>query len=841
MKVKKSLVLLLSVFCMTVWTGAPGVVTAGYAAEDADSADLRDEDIIDSSKTGSLTICKYDITAAEAAERYTEGNLKATGQQNRYIEEQLSPFAINGVEFTYLKVGDVEQYTSKGSVKVVYEIPNALRVILGLDAGQAKDMSGQTYTTADGKKKTACGYQNYHISDGAVYHYTSTQIDDALQNILDNDEITAKNKLERYLYAYNGQDTDQDDEETHEYSRSSHGVLKTGSNGTASVKGLDLGLYLIVETKVPDQVTDTVNPWFAAIPFTNTYYNHSNDNTNEYSAEHNADGTNKQDKDGGNWSGGEKWMYDAYFYPKNQTGNPTFDKSVKNADSDQNKAESVYRDTVTASQGDVLDYMLLSRLPHITSAATFLSEYTFTDEMDQGLSYNDDFQVAFYDNREDAEKNNTSKAVEIWKNEIDYQKSTPKSVGQENSANENEEGFLTVYTKNKKDTNGRVLQLTEKGLKRINGSFDDDSGEDNKEEKTQNRGYSDYYIVVFYTVKVKTDRSVTLGDKGNQNNAELIWSRTNNSFYEMLKDRNYVYSYGIDLTKKFSGTNNNHTGDSTDKGDFSRVQFKLYNKTDGYYVAAANAGDGIYNVTGKAEKKEDGFTFIPGVDGNSGRILIRGLEADTYQLTEVSTDDGYSLLKDNIDIVITPTDRDIKASVEGVTGMTAEVADRIIRNYGKYTGYDTKTGKTDTVSKNSDSQGVVNEDEQPVNDTREDGIRDGSGASYKDGEQTGITTYKNEQPNGNTIGDTDLYIGDVHAASATVDGQKTMMRSNEELLHTNEIIAKNAAVVMEVTNTKGFHLPDTGGRGLFLITIGGVAAAALGFCVINKKRKNGTV
>ena len=55
---------------------------------------------------------------------------------------------------------------------------------------------------------------------------------------------------------------------------------------------LQTGLYLIVETKVPEQVTATCNPWLVSLPFTN---------------------------EGGDWNdekGGEKWLYDAVCYPK---------------------------------------------------------------------------------------------------------------------------------------------------------------------------------------------------------------------------------------------------------------------------------------------------------------------------------------------------------------------------------------------------------------------------------------------------------------------------------------------------------------------------------------------
>lgn len=62
----------------------------------------------------------------------------------------------------------------------------------------------------------------------------------------------------------------------------------------------------------------------------------------------------------------------------------------------------------------MLDYILVSKLPHITSAATYLSEYTFTDTLAAGLRYNRDAKIVFYDNAEDANSNNTENAISVW-------------------------------------------------------------------------------------------------------------------------------------------------------------------------------------------------------------------------------------------------------------------------------------------------------------------------------------------------------------------------------------------------------------------------------------------
>ena len=90
-------------------------------------------------------------------------------------------------------------------------------------------------------------------------------------------------------------------------------------------------------------------------------------------------------------------------------------------------------------------------------------------------------------------------------------------------------------------TNGETrlkVTMTEDGLGVINGS-----GTNNPDGKKNLDGLSDYYMVVYYTATVHSDDSVILGDEGNQNNVDLIWSRTSDGYYNMLEDRNYVYSY----------------------------------------------------------------------------------------------------------------------------------------------------------------------------------------------------------------------------------------------------------------------------------------------------------
>ena len=787
--------------------------------------DLENSDIIDYSKTGSLSIYKYDITAAEAAGDYTEGERFANGEKDAVVEEAMADYAIKGVQFTYLRVGNIETYsnTEGGSsqVNVVYEIPEKLAEILKLDTGEF----GDAYDMNAGGVAEKC-------TNKGVLHYDSTQLNKALAAILEEDNLGAKSALEEYLYSYGTQDDASDGAENTDASTGYKAVSMplTDEKGYTHVEGLELGLYLLVETEVPEQVTDSVNPWFVSLPFTNM---------------------TPEDEQATGDEGGNYWLYDMTCYPKNQTGNPTLDKSVRNAYSNTNAVDDKngtvnrgdayvsskdsealvvfnddsnnpnneadkdaaayvanrggytsdgttagkdgagysydfeYRDTNTASAGDVLDYILVSKLPTITSKSTFLSEYTFTDILSAGLTYNKDVKIAFYDNAADANANNTANAKVKWDLESDnyFQDYVDVIVNNGNSAWKDGSTQLTV-------------KLKETGLNILNGDGTDGNnvyGHGNG--KVSNNSYSDLYMVVYYTVTVNSDASLVLGDEGNENDVVLTWSRTSDNYYNTLEDRNYIYAYSLDLTKEFSD----------EEGDMSQVEFKLYNTTDAYYVMAEQSADdpAVWYVTGKTTSKEEATTFVP---TEEGRIVVYGLEADKYAMTEVATDNGYTLLEDSINIVITPTDREINASVAGVTGMDEAAIDAIVQYYHDSI-YD-ENGDLVTASK--------------------DYIKE------TDGNRPAI-----EDANGRTIGKTDMYVGEIKPATATVDEVSADMKEHTytEGEGTEQKTSANATVVLNVVNNKNFLLPQTGGYGTILFTLAGCAAAIGGVVLVTKKSK----
>ena len=78
-------------------------------------------DVVDTSKTGSITIHKYDMTAAKQAGVNTS-QFTPIGKQDAAAEAALEKYAIKGVEFSYLRVGDVEQQSENGKIQLPYKI-----------------------------------------------------------------------------------------------------------------------------------------------------------------------------------------------------------------------------------------------------------------------------------------------------------------------------------------------------------------------------------------------------------------------------------------------------------------------------------------------------------------------------------------------------------------------------------------------------------------------------------------------------------------------------------------------------------------------------------------------
>ena len=539
------------------------------------AAELEDAPI-DESRTGSLTIYKYDLTNAEKDGVWDSSYVSTGVFDQTGVNDVLGGgnstlgngetgygYAIKGVEFSYVQVADIVQFSES---EVDSRTDSHVEVLYAIDKTKGADFLN-ALNLADGAQR----YTNADTLDEAKYFYQSDVLIDALAAALESNSTVVKNALEAYISANGGA-----------------AMPLTDSYGKTKAENLNLGLYLVVETKVPEMVVSTTDPFLVSVPMTS------------------VNGTNAND-------GGTRWIYDITLYPKNLTGIPSLEKTLREAKADTGKTDD-YAHTGTASAGDTIDYQIISTLPSITSETTYLSCYTFVDTLSAGLTYTKgDVTLEIFSDT--ACKN----AVTTWKEADGY--------------------FTVSYNDTKDGKTAMTVEMTAKDLAEINKSKTvyADAG-------MVNSGFSDCTMRLTYTAKVDSDNSLVVGDKGNDNKVVLTWKRTSETFYDTLVDDAHVYTYGIDLTKLFSDG----------KGDFSKVEFLVQNKTDNYYVQAKlNQDEGIYYVTGHTANKEDATHFVPVKTGDTkGRILIKGLEDDTYTMTEVRTDNGYVLLKQDIEVVI---------------------------------------------------------------------------------------------------------------------------------------------------------------------------------------------
>ena len=679
---------------------------------------------IDTSRTGSLTIYKYDLTNAEKdgvwdSSYVSTGVYDQTGVVNILSGsragdtdhetdlgngEKSFGYAIRGVEFSYLKIADIVQFSEAAADG---RTDSHVEVLYGINK-----VKGADFLRALGLENGAKRYTNADRLDTSKYFYQSDVLIDALAAGLEANSTTVKNALETYMAANGGT-----------------AMAPTDAYGKTQTTDLELGLYLVVETAVPEMVVSTTNPFLVSVPMTS------------------VDGSNATD-------GGERWIYDITLFPKNLTGIPSLEKTLREQVTDTGKnggsttdITDGYAHTGTASAGDVIDYQIVSTLPSITSESTYLTAYTFIDTLSAGLTYNkSDVVLEFFTDAA------CTDLVTTWKEADGY--------------------FTVSYTPTADGGSAMTIEMTTRGLSQINSSKAVYPG-----ASMVNSGFSDCTLRITYQATMDSDNTVVFGDKGNPNDVVLTWKRSNANYYDTLVDDCHIYTYGMDLTKLFSDG----------QGDFSKVEFIIHNDTDDYFVKAKlNEAEGIYYMIDHVAAEADATHFIP-VDssGNPGKVIIKGLEDDTYTITEVRTDSGYTLLKEDIEVVISQTESSTACDI-----YTSDVVG-LIQNDPRY---------TKSIIDEAIAKGYIKTDGK-------------------------LADILNNMPQKQLV----HYL---LTASATVDGNAVSMLEDNN--------SANAHAPLTVVNTRGFDLPETGDNGTMMFTVIGILAMAGAAAVIIFVSKKGS-
>ena len=412
------------------------------------------EPTIDPGKKASLSIYKYDITKASNDGAWDAESYVSTGQHDDAAIDKLAKYAIQGVEFTYLRVADIAMNNE------LVESQRQVGVLYGFDGSERSNavLSAIGLTAADA-----------HKTEGGINYFTSDVLNNKLATALTANATTVKNALE--VAVKNG----------------GVAMTETDATGHTSASDMEQGLYLVVETRVPENVTSTCNPFFVSLPMTTI--------------------------------DGAAWNYDVTVYPKNQTGNPDLEKTVREAKNSTGKntgsltdIKDGYKHTATASVGDVVDYQIISTLPTITSKASSLSEYTYVDTLSKGIKYNkNDVVIEFFRDSACTDK------ITTWA--------------------EDSGTFAVTYDD---AANIMTIKMTETGLSEINEAaavYID----------SVKRGYSDCTMRITYAATLTADAK--MGDKDNPNTVTLTWKRTNTTYFDTMSIPTVLtYSSGFLIT-----------------------------------------------------------------------------------------------------------------------------------------------------------------------------------------------------------------------------------------------------------------------------------------------------
>lgn len=407
------------------------------------------------------------------------------------------------------------------------------------------------------------------------------------------------------------------------------------NKGTYTFGNLPLGVYLVVETKVPAGYASASQSFLAAIP---AWDNEAN-----------------------------KWNYDVTASPKDSPINP--EKIISQSEhGDKNDAVAI---------GDLVAYEVTANLPYYgealptswTVATTVYPteekfndtvaamKYTFVDTMSKGLT--------FYNNTEDkTDRDNMTITVD-------------RGAGNG--------GLLTLEEGADKDYTLTTATDPQTGETKITVDF-------NWAKINQYQGKT---ITFCYNATLNENAVVGVdGDNKNKNTVLVKYVQDPQISTDVVSSdtsETEVYTYGFELTKLFENK-------AVPAGvDATAVEFTLTHYGVAQWVAIKNGDSGKYTAYGKNmsdekldiiaenEGKEvtingEKYTITKALHPDStGKLVVRGLNDETYTLEETKSVNGYSKLASVVDIVVTADEEQGNANKLDGT-VTAKMGDTTLTN-----------------------------------------------------------------------------------------------------------------------------------------------------------------
>lgn len=596
----------------------------------------------------------------------------------------------------------------------------------------------------------------------------------------------------------------------------------TGTNGVSTISGLELGLYLAVETTTPAAVTSAIQPFLISVPMT------------------------KVDTADDNSKSADSWLYDIHVYPKNSTavgeitlkklgviGNDTANGSALQGvkfklehlidgkqDAMQDAASWEQIDSTETDKMFTTNGSGIVTVSNLRPGTYRFTEIGYADKSENKFIINKDAQYVFVvttntdgktvtvsqpettpENKDDYKAESSQVTVYNYAPDVDkdvkdrvnggYQQGADYAVGDTieykvkvvipANIGKLKTFFLTDTPTNLKDdtnsikfysdadckneiTRGTILADTNDIAPYANDGFKITFDT----AKLNNQTYAGKTIYIKYNAELNKGAAVTTTE-GNHNTIDLTYSKKTStdstgaeteSDWNKIEDTAVVYTFQIDITK---------TGEN--KETLDGVEFDLYEEVkkderDTTLLTDAQAKALGFTNTSVSYKKVD-----HGVTAGGGKLTFKGLSnsstnvtngTNRYWLVETKTVNGYNLLAKPVEA---------KLSIAYMTKWTEknEYKDgKLVKNERTETK---ETFDPDEVKNGLDKAAVMN-----------DGIQKG-------------TTAKD----GTTIG----------------------------------------SLRTEIINKKGFQLPVTGGFGTLLFSGIGVLLVLAGVAVLfSMKKKN---
>lgn len=575
------------------------------------------------------------------------------------------------------KTTSVIDTTKKGSI-TIYKYLHA-------EDGQTATPTGEKQDTPNNNSPLpGAGFTIYKVKDEAwletYYNGKKQTSDDYKMPVID--DFFAKDETTGKVISYEAKDL--------LGSVTGHKVgdeIFTTEDGSAQFTGLELGLYLVVETTPPQAVVQAVTPFLISIPMTRVKTDNGDENQLK------------------------EWLYDVVVYPKNSTSrgeviidkkgvvgdknattketlnNVTFD--LERLDDSEKQAkwvkEKTNLKTGTATDGSaVVDGQI-----KVTGLNT--GSYRFVETANANNNYIVDESKYYYfdinnkgevvipeEHKNDADYDNVNGTLTIYNYKPDLNKEVLKRGGDENNAcdwvdaTDYKAGATIPY----KVTVTVPANITKLGTFKVtdtpthqtdsidadkihvyhNDGTEIESSKYDVVRDTTEKGFvltftnakedlvgdAGKTITIRYEATLDKDAVTTI--EGNPNTVELEYtnkigsdgepdSSTDKIHYDAI-----VYTFAVNIVK---------TADDDKKTPLSGVEFDLYEEVD-ENTKGSVLGSTI-GITGTDEGKHYKLVEHLTTDGE-GKVSASGLEKGTYYLVETKTAKGYNLLKEPVKV-----------------------------------------------------------------------------------------------------------------------------------------------------------------------------------------------